>query len=1023
MAEAKISPLSLLPSAATWSLAEDASLLAAMQELSFTISNQSKQLLDKMDQLAISTASAQTRLQTTTNNFMLLSNIKFIEARVYEDSEVETQSADSKVVQEETLNEEKATTQALKHGLDVIQAAFEKVEINDSDSDSDVDEEKIISVLQPKNPYHVRSLPAVIGTPSWVDDDKIGLVEEEMKEESDSSESESENDEVLPDKKEDSEYSESDTEKIHEPKKPPAVVQNVEDSDSISDFSDDDELFKPKPTLNIPESNIKVTKNQPGDDEQLNKDNDANVHSNTFTNELSSKLGLALPKSKNDTDQENGDTSGDESDHQPKPKKSVKLPPKKSVLFDSSDSDDDLFAPKPNANPPKPKANPPKHQAKKQLPENEKDPEVIPSKKLPPLPPPSKTKPNKSVSEVEQSKSPSISAVSKISDVESQSDDDFFSAISSKAPTKTKDETVKKPSTEKSLFGDSSDEDDIFSDIKVGSIKQDPNSVSKAPQQNKSLFDESDDSDDLFADLMTKTKTATSEKKNEETPQVPVSRKPFGGISMFGSTAPPMLLAKSDQDKETAVGNQSEAEDSEEGFANIVKKLTPAPAVVSEPILKIEEPIKEGSKGTLESSLEQPEKPFGGISMFGNAAPPTFSDKSDHEKQLLDDVDTDPKSDDSEDVFANVVMKTAPPPVPDAASKPNPKMDKHVIDDGTSSFESNLGENTISKLTSVVHPEEKLLPPIPPTSLKPKYKEESAEQVETIATQNMPDEGQPQSKKKPVGGVSMFGGFDPRKLMKNSPGDQDEKDGGIDSTDTTDISVDIKEPSQHSEALVTLTKSRPKMKGGRKPSTRAGRKKAIESSNAFSFDVIDGPITRTELSNVKEVIQDNSSIVMNQNQPKSPVGGVSVLGGLTPVQLIKPKTKLEGDDSETQKERGKITEVETSTENNSISFANGENSISEDIKINSSNVQPSTPVSDFDETETISFEPPPMEDVNEKLDKKNNLFGFDDSDDDDDMFSNMATSSKQTLKADPMANIFGDDSDDDLFSSLISKKS
>ena len=64
-----------------------------------------------------------------------------------------------------------------------------------------------------------------------------------------------------------------------------------------------------------------------------------------------------------------------------------------------------------------------------------------------------------------------------------------------------------------------------------------------------------------------------------------------------------------------------------------------------------------------------------------------------------------------------------------------------------------------------------------------------------------------------------------------------------------------------------------------------------------------------------------------------------------------------------------------------------------------------------------------MEDVNEKLDKKNNLFGFDDSDDDDDMFSNMATSSKQTLKADPMANIFGDDSDDDLFSSLISKKS
>jgi len=1023
MAEAKIAPLSLLPSAGTWSLAEDAALLAAMQELSFTISSQSKQLLDKMDQLAISTASAQTRLQTTTNNFMLLSNIKFIEARVYEDSEVETQTADGKGVQEETFNEETATTQALRHGLDVIQTAFEKVEINDSDSDSDVDEEKIISVLQPKNPYHVRSLPAVIGTPSWVDDDKIGLVEEEMEEESDSSESESENEEVLPDKKEDSEYSESDTEIIQEPKKPPAVVQTVEDSDSISDFSDDDELFKPKPPPKIPETNKIVTKDQPGDDEQQNQDNDikqdndTNVHSNTFANELSSKLGLAIPKSKKDDDQENGDSSGDESDHQPKPKKSVKLPPKKSVLFDSSDSDDDLFAPKP-------KANTPKFQAKKQLPENEKNPEVIPSKKLPPLPPPSKTKPNKSVKEVEQSQSPSIPAVPKISDVDSQSDDDFFSAISSKAPAKTKVEIVSKPSTEKSLFGDSSDEDDIFSNIKVGSIKQETTSVPITPTQHKSLFDESDDSDDLFADLMTKTKTTKSEKKNEETSPIPVSKKPFGGVSMFGTTAPPMLLGKSDQDKETSVENLSDAEESEEGFTNIGKKLTTAHAVVSEPIPKIEEDITEGSKDALESNLKQPEKPFGGISMFGNGPSPTFTDKLDHEKKLVDDLtDTDPKSDDLEDVFANVVMKTAPPPIPDAASKPNPKMDKPEIEDGKSSLEPNLGENTNEKLATVVHPEEKLLPPIPSASLKPKYKEESAEQVETNATQNMGDEGQHQSKKKPVGGVSMFGGFDPRKLMKNIPGDQDEKDGGIDTTDTSDITIDIKEPSQHSEALVTLTKSRPKMKGGRKPPTRAGRKNAIERSNAFSFDVIDGPIAKTELSNEKEVIQHNSSIDMNQNQPKSPVGGVSMLGGLTPAQLIKPKTKLEVDDSETQKEHGKITEIETSTDNNSKPFANGENTISEDIKINLANAEPSTQVSDFDDKETISFEPPPMEDVNEKLDKKSNLFGFDDSDSDDDMFSNMATSSKQTLKADPMANIFGDDSDDDLFSSLISKKS
>ena len=164
MAQDDISPLSLLSSAASWSLADDASLLSAMQQLSLNISSQAKQLLDKMDQLAINTALAQTRLQTTTNNFMLLSNIKFIEARVYEDSEVESKNEVETNVseKEQSLNEGDATTQALKHGLNVINTAFEKVEINDSDSDSDVEDEKLISVLQPKNPYHIYTVSMVL---------------------------------------------------------------------------------------------------------------------------------------------------------------------------------------------------------------------------------------------------------------------------------------------------------------------------------------------------------------------------------------------------------------------------------------------------------------------------------------------------------------------------------------------------------------------------------------------------------------------------------------------------------------------------------------------------------------------------------------------------------------------------------------------------------------------------------------------------------------------------------------------
>merc|ERR1711915_1025808 len=150
MAETATSPLSLLSSASSWSLAEDASLLAAMQELSLSITKHTTEILDRMDQLSRDAASTQTRLQITTNNFMLLSNIKFIEARVYEDSEAESGVASQEAV-EEKVDEENATKEALHHGLNVLQTAFEKVEINDSDSDSEAEDEKIISVLQPKN--------------------------------------------------------------------------------------------------------------------------------------------------------------------------------------------------------------------------------------------------------------------------------------------------------------------------------------------------------------------------------------------------------------------------------------------------------------------------------------------------------------------------------------------------------------------------------------------------------------------------------------------------------------------------------------------------------------------------------------------------------------------------------------------------------------------------------------------------------------------------------------------------------
>ena len=141
------------------STCEKGNLLEAMQGLAASITSGSKQLHERMDRLAKETASAYTRLLTTQNHFVQLSNVKFIEARVYEDSEeaVDDQTVDAGESKEEAPSEETLISEALGSGVKLLEAAFEKVEIEDSDSDEE-ESSTMISVMQPKNPFHIRSL-------------------------------------------------------------------------------------------------------------------------------------------------------------------------------------------------------------------------------------------------------------------------------------------------------------------------------------------------------------------------------------------------------------------------------------------------------------------------------------------------------------------------------------------------------------------------------------------------------------------------------------------------------------------------------------------------------------------------------------------------------------------------------------------------------------------------------------------------------------------------------------------------
>ena len=121
-------PLYLLGEADCWSLSSESSLLECLQDLAASLASQTGQLQGRMDRLAVEVATAHTRLDTTHNNFKQLSNVKFIEARVYEDSE-DVEEVKKELAAEEP-SDEAVTGESLAAGLKLLQTAFDRVEIS-----------------------------------------------------------------------------------------------------------------------------------------------------------------------------------------------------------------------------------------------------------------------------------------------------------------------------------------------------------------------------------------------------------------------------------------------------------------------------------------------------------------------------------------------------------------------------------------------------------------------------------------------------------------------------------------------------------------------------------------------------------------------------------------------------------------------------------------------------------------------------------------------------------------------------
>merc|ERR1711971_412229 len=501
--------------------------------------------------------SVQIKLDNANNNFLGLSNTKFIEARVYDDNDEAIKTEDVPDIKSQ-LSEEEIIVEAFKQGLEFVNSDFEKVPIENSDSESDTEEEKTFYVLQPINKYHLRPLPAIIGTSEWFDDDRIGLADEVKGGEDEvqsETESEDETEAVVrkKDKSDESDFSsDSDTEpQTEEVKKVEQVIPpsstRVDLSDTVSEFSDDDELFKPKPK---PTEAIKPTVSENActenhDSEDIDSGKEENLPKSgplNFADELYSKLGLSMAPKLSHSDEKVDDNSyqsqkNEGVDEKSKPRQKLM---QKSTLFDSSDSDDDLFSGKTSLPKKAVKAETPKQDIIKSEPRSTDRSKVIPAsdENRATSPPPEP-----------QAIIPPAKRNILVDSTEDECDNeepDIFAELKVTKP-KIDDQDQDKKQISKGLFSlsdDSDTEDDIFADIgKAKTTEDKPKPSDKEAVELSSTNDLFTDDGSTSRDVKDNESLSASEEmsghSNERAPMPEdvtnqPKKAPVGGVSMFG---------------------------------------------------------------------------------------------------------------------------------------------------------------------------------------------------------------------------------------------------------------------------------------------------------------------------------------------------------------------------------------------------------------------------------------------------------------------------------------------------------
>ncbi|XP_023503734.1 WASH complex subunit 2A isoform X5 [Equus caballus] len=173
-------------SSQSWSLAADAGLLQFLQEFSQQTISRTHEIKKQVDGLIRETKATDCRLHNVFNDFLMLSNTQFIENRVY-DEEVEEPvlKAEAEKAEQEKTREQKEVDlipkvqEAVNYGLQVLDSAFEQLDIKAGNSDSEEDDanERVELILEPKDLYIDRPLPYLIGSKLFMEQEDVGLGE------------------------------------------------------------------------------------------------------------------------------------------------------------------------------------------------------------------------------------------------------------------------------------------------------------------------------------------------------------------------------------------------------------------------------------------------------------------------------------------------------------------------------------------------------------------------------------------------------------------------------------------------------------------------------------------------------------------------------------------------------------------------------------------------------------------------------------------------------------------------------